>query len=263
MKKYLYILKSELMTSLQYTFDIISRLISYFILIIIFVSLWKYIYSDPSQSINGYNIIQTIWYVIVTELIWTTVGTRTVTTNISNDIKEGNIIYKINKPYDYIAYNIVSHIGRILLKFFIFIIFAGVIGYLLVGSFPPLSIPMFIIFLISAILAVIVNTVLTIIIGLVSFYVEDSAPLYWVYTKLLLIFGTLFPVEFFPGILSTILEYSPIVALSYGPGRLFVNFSYDLAWKIILAQIIYIIVFYIIAKIIYKKGVKKLNVNGG
>ena len=42
MKKYLYIYKSELMTNLQYVFDIIIGFISYIIMIFIFLNLWIY-----------------------------------------------------------------------------------------------------------------------------------------------------------------------------------------------------------------------------
>lgn len=263
MKKYLFIFKSEVMTSLQYVFDIVSRFVSYLLIVLIFVNLWKYIYSDPSEIINGYTMTQMMWYLIVTELIWFTVGSRGLTKKVSEDIKSGSIVYKLNKPYDYINYIIVSHLGEIILKFIMFAMFGACVGYIFIGSFPPISIPMILIFTLSTILALLVNIVFSIIIALFSFYIEDSGPLHWLYSKFILVLGTFFPVEYFPGIFAKILKYSPIVAVSYGPARLFVGFSYDLAWKVLLAQVIYLIFAYLIAKLIYKKGVKKLNVNGG
>ena len=76
MKKYLYILKSEIMTNLQYSFDILVSFISYCVLIFVFLNLWNYIYQDPSELINGYNMNQMIWYVIVTEILWMSLGGR-------------------------------------------------------------------------------------------------------------------------------------------------------------------------------------------
>ena len=52
MRKYLYIFKSEIMSNLQYAFDIFIGFISYCILIFIFLNLWKYIYSDPNEIMN-------------------------------------------------------------------------------------------------------------------------------------------------------------------------------------------------------------------
>ena len=98
MRKYLYIFKSEIMTNLQYIFDIIIGFISYCIMIFIFLNLWKYIYSDPSELINGYNMNQMIWYVIITEILWMSLGGRKLCRKICDDVRSGNIDYNINKP---------------------------------------------------------------------------------------------------------------------------------------------------------------------
>jgi len=49
MKKYLFIFKSELMSSLQYIFNILIGFIGYFIIMFIFLNVWIYIYSDPNE----------------------------------------------------------------------------------------------------------------------------------------------------------------------------------------------------------------------
>ena len=69
MKKYLFIFKSQVMMNLQYITNILVGFIGYFLMLYIFLNLWKYIYSDPYELINGYNISQMIWYVIVTEVL--------------------------------------------------------------------------------------------------------------------------------------------------------------------------------------------------
>jgi ABC-2 type transport system permease protein len=236
---------------------------AYFVIIFIYINLWNYIYDDPTQLINGYSKAQMIWYVIFTEIIYFSLGGRRACIKLAEEVKSGRIAYTINKPYNYVLYSLCSHMGNVFIKSIVFLLVGLLMGAIFIGEFPVLSFVNVLALLVIFYIALIVNTLFIIVIGLFSFIIEDSVPMYWLYSKFTLICGALFPIEFFPAIVARILKYSPIVALSYGPGRLFVNFSYDLAWKIILAQIIYIIVFYIIAKIIYKKGVKKLNVNGG
>ena len=70
MRKYLYIFKTEIMSNLQYIFNILVGFIGYFIMLFIFLNLWNYIYDDPNQIINGYTKNQMIWYVIITEILW-------------------------------------------------------------------------------------------------------------------------------------------------------------------------------------------------
>lgn len=263
MRKYIYIFKTELMSNLQYISNIIFGFIGYFIMIFIFLNLWKYIYSDPNELINGYNISQMIWYVIVTEILWSTVGGRKLCRKISEDVKGGNISYNINKPYSYVGYSLFSHLGNAFIKFIIYLLLGTILGYLFLNSFPNISLIMILVVLISMILATIINTLLIIFIGLVAFFIEDSHPFYWIYSKMLLVLGTIFPIEFFPKIVQPILNFSPIYVVSYGPAKLFVDFSFDSAFKIICAQAIYLIIAYGLCNFIYKKGVKRLNVNGG
>jgi ABC-2 type transport system permease protein len=67
----------------------------------------------------------------------------------------------------------------------------------------------------------------------------------------------------FPRVIGNIIKYTPIYSVSYGPAKLILNFSSSIFKNILLAQIITIVIVTILLIIIYKKGVKKLNVNGG
>lgn len=263
MKKYLYIYKSELMTSLGYTFDTIVGFIGYVIMIFIFLNLWNFIYSDPSELINGYTMNDMIWYVIITEIIWSTCGARKLSKQIANDVKSGNITYKLNKPYSYIEYALFNHLGHITIKFILLIILGIVMGLISLGTLPALNILSFLGVILSCVFALIINILSVTMIGLLSFYIEDSNPIYWLYSKLLLVFGTIFPVEFFPSIVQKILVYTPVYVVSYAPAKLFVNFTTTGFIELILIQLIYMIVLFILTHLFYRKGVKKLNVNGG
>ena len=75
--------------------------------------------------------------------------------------------------------------------------------------------------------------------------------------------GTVFPIEFFPGVLQHVFAYSPVYAICYGPAKLFVDFSWNNAACVITSQILYLLVAYVMCAALYKKGVRKLNVNGG
>lgn len=263
LRKYVYIYKSELMSTLQYIFNILFDMLGYVILIFIFFNLWNYIYDDPSQLINGYSKNQMIWYVILTEIIWGATKGRRFCKKICDDVKCGNIAYQMNKPYSYISYVLASHLGETTIKTVISVIVGIVLGIIFLGKFPSMPAIGIVIVLISSILAVVINSLFTIFIGLFSFIIEDAMPLYWVYSKLILILGTIFPVEFFPGALGQIIRVSPIYVTCYGPAKLFVDFSYEKAVKILIAQLIYIVIAGVMCYTLYGKGVKKLNVNGG
>ncbi len=263
MKKYFLIYKFEIMSNLQYISNLVTGFISFCMLILIFFNLWNYLYTDPSQVINGYSMNQMIWYVIVTEILWLSVSGRGLSRQISNDVRSGNVAYNINKPYNYVLYSAFSSLGRATIKFVILMFIGGILGFVFLKGFPNINIFKFLVVFVSMILAMIINTLLVVFVGLISFYIEDSNPLYWLYSKIILILGTIFPIEFFPEVLQPIVTYSPIYVVSYGPAKLFVNFNWALAGQVIGAQILYLGFAYLICSLLYKKGVRKLNVNGG
>lgn len=102
-----------------------------------------------------------------------------------------------------------------------------------------------------------------ILISIISFWIEDSRPFHWIYDKMILLIGTMFPIEMFPQYLRPIIKCTPIYVVTYGPAKLLINFSLQNFVQILLAQIIYLFVAITLTLILYEKGVKKLNVNGG
>ena len=263
MKKYIYIFKSEFMTNLQYIFDIVIGSLNYCILIFIFLNLWKYMYSNPNELINGYSMNQMIWYVIVTEILWMSISGRKLCKKICNDVRSGNIAYNINKPYNYVEYALFNHLGIVVIRFIIIGIIGMILGLFFLKTFPTISFIKIIGVLISCALAIIINILFVISIGLISFFIEDSNPFYWLYSKLILVIGTIFPIEFFPKVIQPILKYSPIYVTSYGPAKLFVDYDINKLVEILGIQFLYLVISIMICHLIYKKGVRNLNVNGG
>ena len=206
---------------------------------------------------------QMIWYVIITEILWSILGGRKLCRKICEDVRGGNIAYNINKPYSYIGYSLASHLGTVVVKAVMYIVLGILLGFIFLGSFPNLNILSILTVILTGIFATIISTLLIIGIGLFSFFIEDANPFYWLYSKLILVIGTIFPIEYFPSVIQPILKLSPIYVVCYGPAKLFVDFSWNNFIQVFIAQIIYIAIAYSLCSLMYKKGVKNLNVNGG
>ena len=102
------------------------------------------------------------------------------------------------------------------------------------------------------------------IIGLLAFWIEDIRPVIWIYSKGLFIMGgMIFPIALFPESFRKIAELLPFSQMFYGASRIFVKFDLGLFYKYLLLQIFWIGIFYIASVLIYKKGVKNVNINGG
>lgn len=263
MRKYLYIYKATLIENLQYIVNVLMGFISYIVVILIFMHLWEYMYSGSENIIGGYTKDQMIWYVILTEMIWFGTRNKILTAQISSDIKSGTIAYGMNKPYNYLAYIIARHYGDVSIKMGLYIGLSLIMGIGIIGPLPGvrpldilLAIPVFL-------MATLVSALIRITISILSFWIEDSGPFQWIYDKLILVLGTLFPVEVFPTWMRSFISFTPIFVVTYGPAKLIIEFSFQMYYKVLAAQIGYIIILSLILGILYRKGVKKINVNGG
>ena len=263
MKKYLFIYKTTVIESLQYIMNLLLGFFSFFLVIYVFLNLWQYIYSDPKELIDGYSMGQMIWYVILTEIMW--YGNRNVllTNQITNDIKSGSIAYSLNKPYHYLYYLIARHFGDVTIKLFLYLGVGISLGIIFAGKLEGFQARHLPFIAISFLLGLFINALLRIAISVSSFWIEDAKPIHWMYDKLILVIGTLFPIEMFPIWLQPVIKCTPIFVITYGPAKLIIDFSMEVFLQVIFAQIIYIALTICVLTALYQRGVKRVNVNGG
>ena len=263
MRKYLFIIKTTFIDSLQYVSSLLFRFCGFAIMMYVLTSLWRYIYSDGTGVINGYTFSKMIWYLLLAETISFGSGSNVSSSEVKDTIKSGNIAYQINIPYNYIGYVVCKYMADTFVRFMFFLVISIGLGFIFAGAIEGFNymsilagIPVFI-------FAILIVGLIKILISLTSFWVEDSKPFQHVYNKIVLMFGVFFPLEMFPKLVGTIIRYSPIYGISYGPAKLILDFSGGLFRSILISQLITMVVLLLIIKTVYRRGVKKLNVNGG
>ena len=263
MKKYLNILKAEFMTNIQYAFNVALGSLGFLLFVITFYYIWHCIYSDPRELINGYTMNQMIWYLAITEIIYVAVRANKIVKEVSKDVKSGSITYNLNKPYSYVLYVLFKELGKSLFALIIYFLIGLVVVSLLTGEIMVANVGEALLVLTTCIFAQIIAIFIAVAIGLFAFFIEDSSPLYWMYSKFVVLLGVIFPIEFFPEAVQRILTFTPIYVTAYGPAKLFVDFSIDKFYSILFAQIIYVFISYGLCMAIYSKAARRLNVNGG
>lgn len=262
-RKYTVIYRAVLMENLQYAANIAMGFFGYFVFIFIFIKLWDYIYQAPEELIAGYTKEQMIWYVMMTEMIWFGSNTGAVARQVTADIRGGNIAYLMNKPYHYTLYILAKYTGEWSIRLPMYALLAVAIGTVMVGAIPGFRLVTVPVMILCVILGITINAVFKMCISLLSFWIEDAAPFQWLYDKLLLVVGTVFPIEIFPLSLQPLFKLTPIYTVCYGPAKLIVDFQGEKCAEILSVQILYLAAGLAMMFLIYRKGVKKLYVNGG
>jgi len=261
-RKYAEVTKITASNSLVYFWNFLSKNVFFIFIMFVYLMLWQNIFSSKGSTVGGLTLNAMIWYLVVTELI--TLSRPNVHLQVNSDVKDGSIAYMLNKPYNYVLYCFSYFLGELGIKLLTNSITGIAIGFVFVGaleSFNFVNLP-FVMLSIAA--GCCINFFIYMTLALTSFWFEENKAFFWIYSKLIFTLGgMLMPLELFPQWLKSVAQYMPFAYVTYVPARLAVDFSLDNFYRQFGIQMIYLAVFFGTAMILYRKGTRSLNVNGG
>ena len=118
--------------------------------------------------------------------------------------------------------------------------------------------------LITMILAYILYFELELILGAFSFYTYSIWGITTLKSAILLIFsGNLFPLNYYPAIIRKIAEVLPFQYSFGSVGMVIENNNWGNFWNVITMQLIYIVIFRIVYKLMMKHSIKSIVIQGG
>ncbi len=290
--KYTGVFRITLMNNLAYIQDVALNSIFMLVVIFVFVALWKTTYSvTGEQSLGGFTLQQTIWYLVMTETI--TMSSPRITTRIDAEVKGGDLAYSLNRPYSYVGFQYASFMGEAAVRFFINLAVGGLVAGLSVG-FPAGgaleaaqatasrvtgatgAVGVAGVAGTAHLLAVVSASALTILmamalyftsmmaLGLLAFWVEDATALFLVYERSMWILGgLLLPLSLFPAAIRRVAEVLPFRFIINGPAQLAVKYAAGDFWRVLAGQATWLAVTVVVLALVYRAGVKRVNINGG
>jgi ABC-2 type transport system permease protein len=261
MKKYLAIFKINLLNSLAYPAEVTTRSGMILIFMLVFFQLWQVTYrASGTQVLNGLTLHDTMWYLLMAETL--ELGRPRLARLISQQVKDGSIAYLLNKPYDFLLYQLAGGLGESLPRMGMLFILGGALVWSMAGAPPALqNWPLALVALAGAwLLHFCVNA----LIGLAAFVVEEVAPFEWIYQKLVFILGgMLIPLDFYPAWLQTLAKSLPFAYMMYGPARLFVHSDLLLFLQIAVGQLLWLAFIGGALTLAFARGMRRLAINGG
>lgn len=256
MKKYFEIFKYSLKMNLTFIYDYVFSAISFAIHMIVFNCLWDFILKDGTMY--GYDRPTLIWYIIIAEFI--TYGASRFYKKISDMVKDGTIANLLIKPMNFLVY-VWFEQSADLVKVVVNAVTAIILGFTMAGEIEITAVQM-IFFVISCVLSFLISNAIQFIIGLIAFYIEETRSVFFVVQKLqfLLVFV---PIDFYGEVIQKVLMFVPTTHMIYAPGLIFTRYNIETAIAAILMQLIMFTILMASTVVLYRKGVKKINVNGG
>ncbi|MDP1546023.1 MAG: hypothetical protein Q8L87_08375 [Anaerolineales bacterium] len=261
MQKYLAIIKMQVINNIAYPGDFLGRSISIGIFLFIFAGLWGTTFRIAgTDSINGLTFANMMWYLMMAETI--ELGRPRTNRIISEQVKNGEVAYILNKPYNFLLYHFSFGLGDSLLRVGMNIVVGLLVAWLLAG--PPPSLLGWGMALVTLVGAWILHFCMMALIGLAAFLVEETNSFELIYQKFVFVLGgMLLPLDMFPEWLQGVARALPFPYMMYTPARLFVKPDVELFWQMLGIQWLWVAALVFLLAIAYRGSEKVLTVNGG
>lgn len=185
---------------------------------------------------------------------------RNLYKRIGEMIRNGDIANMLIKPISFIGY-VFSEECASIVQIIVNASFGIILGLIFAGTLNITAVQIVFV-LVSVIIAIIMQILLQILIGVIAFFTEENRAFYLILSKMQLLL-VLTPIEFYPNLMQKLFYLLPITYPVYVPSKLLVHFDLINGIKLLALEILSLFILIFIINILYKKGVKKVNVNGG
>ena len=260
-RKYLAVVKTQVLYGLAYPADLAGRSVTIVLFLWIFCHLWRAAYQASGQQvIAGLSLPDTLWYLMLAEAI--ALSRPRLSGAIAEGVRSGAIVYQLNRPCSFLLYQAATALGDASLRLVGNLLAGGAIVWVLIGPPPPLwGWPLV---LVAVFGAWAIDCCLSAGIGLLAFVTEEIAAFEWIYSKLVMTLGgLLIPLDFYPDWLRSVAVHLPFAYSLYGPARAFVTPGSGVFAHLFLGQAVWLAVLVVAVGLGYRRGLARLNVNGG
>lgn len=266
MKTYWHIFNIGIQNTLTYRVNFLVRAVFNIVPLMAFIVLWRAIYADQPGAIAGYTLAQMISYYLLVTVIEATTSVTEDDWQIATDIKDGQISQFLTRPMDYLHYRL-------------WLFFSGRAVYTLAAFVPvslfvlwnheyllaPPSATAFGVFLVSLALSALLQFFLSYLIAMLAFWVVEIST----FVFILLAFerlasGQMFPLDILPEWLAEALMWTPFPYAIFYPASVYMGSITGAAlYQGLGMQLFWVCATYVLARMVWRQGLKTYTVVGG
>ncbi len=249
--------------ALRYRFGFMVTLITTPISILIYYFLWKAVYAFTGQTvIRGYSFHDLVGYYVVSMIvglfIWIDIDKW-----IAEDIRKGQLVVDLLRPFGYIWQSLSFEIGINLFAVIIQLVPVFLIGFLFFGL-RVAGFWVFVAFFLSLAFGFLIAFLISFLVGLTAFWFKKTSGLRRVRRALsMFLSGGLIPLSFFPLSFQKVFHFLPFEYMRFVPINIYLGkYSfYGVVFQLFL-QFVWVLVLFFFAIFSWKSAVKKFSGEG-
>lgn len=230
--------------------------------IVVYIFVWQAIYNQTGNA-GGFTISQMVTYYILA-IAFSSIATWGINEIMAHSIRNGQINKELLNPITYFQYYFGINLGELA-----FAVLIGIATFVLCAIFWELAIPVsfldFILCILVIILGIPITFFIQMIVGTIGFYTNSIWGMQILRKAIIQIFsGIIAPISLFPLWFQNLSKFLPFKELIYTPINIWLGqVSYNEIVFIVIKQILWGIILYIVAKSFFNYAVKNITINGG
>lgn len=260
---YLYVMKTQLIRSFTYRFDVYGNIIMQTIIMVTTAFFWRALFGSGSFG-NGMTADSMLTYTIISSAM-SVLFTTGVERRIQRSVQQGSISVEMIHPINVFGVYFAEDMGTILALVFQNLLPIIIIGSLVIKVPVIVSVSAIPMFAASLVLSMGINWLLAAIFGMWAFTAVEMDALIQVKKHLLrLLSGSIIPIWFFPDSLRAVLEALPFVYIYQLPLDIYVGSASteDILRRMVI-QVIWFAILGTVFFVLQRRVLGKVMVQGG
>ncbi|MBQ8314271.1 MAG: ABC-2 family transporter protein [Lachnospiraceae bacterium] len=259
---YLAFAKKSFLSRSAYRFDHFMGILNTLLRIFIFWGIYLALY-------NGKSEVDGVTMTMVTTNFILSMGLSTVFCvndfYLPNRIQNGSIANEMLLPVSIHGRMLADNLGNALFQLVFHFIPAVVISVLVIGIHAPASFAMFALFLLSAIFGYGVLWTISFALQMLAFWLINVWSIMTIKNVFInVLSGSMIPLWFMPDWMKGVLTFTPFSSIYFTPVQIYLGqLSVSEIIKGFGIQLLWILLFVILGKVLWRQGQKKLVVQGG
>jgi len=259
---------------LVYRGDFIIGTLMRFLPIVTQILLWTAIFDASQQrQLFGYQRNELIAYYLLTMITRAFSSMPGLASGIARSIRDGSVKKFLTQPVDWIGFLFVSRVAHKLVYYAVATLPFVLVFWLCRDFFPPLpDATTWCAFLASLLMSFVLGFFLEATIGMIGFWFLEVSSLLFIYMLFsFFLSGHMFPISMLDGVavgggwsVGDLVRGLPLQYLAYFPAAVFLGKIQGAAlWQGLLIQAAWTVLFMVLCRIAYNRGVRRYSAYGG
>jgi ABC-2 type transport system permease protein len=269
-RKYSKIVRIALIERMAYRADFFLSTFLRFLPMLTTILLWHAIYAGAGKveegEMAGYAYREMIAYLLLVHISRMFSSMPGLANGIARDVRDGSLKKYLLQPIDMIAYLVSYRVAHKLAYIATSALPYGVLFFLCGSYFDGLPDPVTMLaYITSLLLAFLVGFFFEATIGMFSFWLlEVTSFLYVINTLNFFVSGHMFPLDLLPPFWAGLLKMLPFQYMAYFPAAVFLGKirGPDLVFGLV-AELVWALAFILLARVLYRYGLRRYSAYGG